>query len=75
MSTYADQRAHDVTWMTAREREQLDRPRYAVEVPARGWRWTYSNITASEAQEIADSLTAHDGERWDVREIASEHAA
>jgi hypothetical protein len=55
--------------MTAEERDQLDRPRYALEAPSRGWRWTYSNITEQEARGIADSLTGHDGTPWTVRAL------
>ena len=70
--TYADQRAHDVTRMTAAERAEAEAeaPRFAIE--ARGWRWTYGNITASEAHKIAGQLTAGSGEQWEVRELAAE---
>ena len=69
MTVYADQRAHDVTWMTAAERGALDTARFAVKATRHDWTWTYSNITAGEAQEIADKLTAHDGEPWIVEPV------
>jgi hypothetical protein len=40
---------------------------YVIEAPARGWRWTYTGISEAEAREVADSLAAHSGERWEVR--------
>ena len=66
---YADQRAHDVTWMTYTERAELDAGRYAVKATVHDWAWTYSNVTASEVQEIADRLTAHSGELWTVERV------
>ena len=70
MGTYADQRAHDVAWMTAAERAALDVPRFAIRAtypcPEHGGhdhQWTYTGITAADAEQIAGQLTAHDRER------------
>ena len=45
-------------------------PRFAIRASAWRWLWTYSGITAEEAQEIADTLTAGSGEVWTVEPIA-----
>lgn len=66
---YADQRGHDVAWMTAEERAALDVPRFAVTASEHGWQWTYSNITRAEAEDIAAQLTAHSGETWAVAPV------
>lgn len=44
-------------------------PRFAIAESTHGWRWTYTNITAAEAQWIADTLEAGSGETWTVAEI------
>jgi len=44
-----------------------DLGRFAVRSAERTW--AYSGITAGEAQQIADSLTAHDGRRWTAEPI------
>ena len=47
------------------------RGRFAVMATVHDWAWTYSNITAADAQEIAGRLTTHSGELWTVEPIAS----
>lgn len=49
--------------------------RFAINASAHAWQWTYSNITAAEAQRIADQLSAGSGETWTVTEIGGEQAA
>ena len=43
---------------------------YAVKASEHDWTWTYSDITASEAQAIADMLTKGSGELWTIEPIS-----
>lgn len=43
--------------------------RFAVVASVHGWRWTYTGITAGEAQETADVLSAGSGETWTVHTL------
>ena len=47
------------------------RGRFAVMATVHDWRWTYTNITAADAAEIAGRLTAHSGELWTAEPIAA----
>ena len=45
------------------------RGRFAIRASAHAWQWTYSNITAAEAQRIAGQLSAGSGEQWTVHPL------
>jgi hypothetical protein len=48
-------------------------PKFAIKVDKASehhWMWTYSGITADEAYEIAETLSAGSGELWTVEPIA-----
>lgn len=46
-------------------------PKFAVTADVHDWRWTYTGITAGEAQHIAEALEASSGEHWTVTEIST----
>lgn len=46
--------------------------RFALTADVHGWRWTYSGITAGEAQRIAGVLEAGSGEHWTVTGIGAQ---
>ena len=45
--------------------------RFSIKATVHDWAWTYSNITAADAAEIAGRLTAHSGELWTAEPIAA----
>lgn len=50
------------------------RQQFAITCAGTDWMWTYSNITAAEAQRIAVTLT-RDGETWTAEPVTAEFLA